>query len=91
MISPTTYLDLYDIFFNEIVGDLVLGIIIGLLLIWINSAKQNMSLQLSLFFAILFLSIVFLETRMAFLWLLVVTAVGVTFYYKLSKLVSRGG
>lgn len=90
MISPTTYLDLYDIFFNEIIGDILLGVIVGLLIIWISSLKKNMSLQLALYFAILWLSVVFIGNRgLIIVWVLVVLGVGYTFYYNISKAIGR--
>ena len=91
MITATDYLNLYDIFFNEIVGDILLGVIAGLIILWIASIKRNMSLQLTLFFGILWLCVVFIgNTGLIIVWVLAVMAVGYTFYYNLAKALVDG-
>lgn len=92
MISTTTFLDLKDVFFNEIIGDVTLGVIIGLLLIWIFSAKKNMPLKLSLYFGILWLAVFTIGyPELLIIRITIVLAVGFTFYYSLSKALNRGG
>lgn len=91
MISPTTYLNLYDIFFNEVVGDILLGVIVGLIIIWIGAAKRNMSFQLVGFFGILWLCVVFIGNKgLIIVWMIAVLTAGTPYYYSLAKALGRG-
>ena len=86
MINSTNYFDLYDVFVNELIGDVMLSIIIFLVVIWILSIKAKMPYQLSILFGILLLSIFFAETYILIIWVFVVLAVGLMFYYAINKM-----
>lgn len=84
------YLDFYDIFFNELMGDIFLGIIIGLIIVWFLSSKFKMPYQLSILFGLLWMMIVFAaNTGYTIIWVFVVLIVGAMFYYAVNKLISR--
>ncbi len=90
VISTDNFLDLYDIWVNELVGDVWLFIFLGLIVIWYLAIKSKMSTEVSFLFAILFLSAMFAKTGLTVLWVFIVLAVGMIFYYKLSKIVRQG-
>lgn len=80
------YFDLYDVFVNELIGDVMLSIIVFLVVIWFLSIKAKMPFQLSILFGILLLAIFFAETQILIIWVFVVLTVGLMFYYAINKL-----
>lgn len=86
MINQSNVFDLYDIFVNELVGDVVLTIIIALVLVWFLSIKARMPLEVSLLFGVLILVIFFAETQLLIIWVFVVLIIGALFYYTLNKI-----
>lgn len=84
------FLDLYDIVVNELVGDIWLFIFGGLIVISYLAIKSKMPTQVSLMFAVLFLSAIFAKTGLTILWVFTVLGVGLVFYYRLSKVIRQG-
>ena len=84
------FLDLYDIWVNELVGDVWLFIFLGLILIWFLSARSKLTTEVSMLFAILFLAAIFAKTGLTVLWVFTVLGVGLIFYYKMSRIIRRG-
>ncbi len=84
------FLDFYDIFVNELIGDIWLFIFLGLIMIWFLAAKNKLTTEVSMLFAILFLSAIFAKTGLTILWVFTVLGVGSLFYYKLSKIIRNG-
>jgi len=85
MINDSNFFDLYDIFVNELVGDVILFIIIALIVVWYLSIKAKMPFQLSILFGLLLLAILFAETIILVIWVFVVLVVGLMFYYMINK------
>ena len=85
MINQSNFLDLYDVFVNELIGDVNLAIILGLIVIWFLTIKAKMPYQLSILFGVFWLIIMFAETNLIIIWVFVVLFVGTSFYYMLSK------
>lgn len=85
MINDSNFFDLYDIFVNELVGDVILFIIIALIVVWYLSIKAKMPFQLSILFGLLLLAILFTETIILVIWVFVVLTVGLMFYYMINK------
>ena len=86
MVNQDNFLDLWDIFANELVGDAMLFIILALVLVWFVSIKAKMPFQLSILFGLLLLTIFFAqESGFLIIWVFVVLIVGVMFYYVLNK------
>ena len=88
--STDNFLDLYDIWVNELVGDVWLFIFIGLIIMWYLAIKSKMSTEVSMLFAIIFLSAIFAKTGLTILWVFTVLGVGILFYYKMSKIIGSG-
>ncbi len=84
------FLDLWDIWVNELVGDVWLFIFLGIILIWYLSIKSKMTTEVTIMFMILFLSAIFAHIYFEIIWVFVVLGTGAFFYYKLQKLI-RGG
>lgn len=84
------YLDLYDIWVNELVGNLWLFIFLGIILIWFLSIKSKMTAEATLIFTLLFLSAIVIKTKSELIWVLIVLGVGVFFYFKLQKIIRQG-
>lgn len=89
MINPSNFFDLYDIFVNELIGDVWLAIILGLIVIWILTIKAKMPFELSLLFGVLFLAIFFAETNFLIIWVFIVLLIGGLFYWMVSKAMDR--
>jgi len=90
VIDTSNFLDFYDIYVNELVGDLWLFIFLGLILIWFLAAKNKLTTEVSMLFVILFLAAIFAKTGLTILWVFTVLGVGLIFYYKLSKIIRQG-
>ena len=88
--NPDNFLDLHDIFVNELIGDVWLFIFLGLIMIWFLAAKNKLTTEVSMLFAILFLSTIFSKTGLTILWVFIVLGVGSLFYYKLLKIIRQG-
>jgi hypothetical protein len=83
--NVTNVFDFYDIFVNELVGDVVLTIILALIIIWVLSIKTKMPLEISILFGMLALSIFYAETQIIIIWVFVVLIIGLMFYYVIDK------
>ena len=90
VLDMNNFLDFYDIWVNELVGDIWLFIFLGLILITFLAIKSKMPTEVSFMFSILFLAAIFSKTGMTALWAFTVLAVGTIFYYKLSKIIRQG-
>lgn len=88
--NPNYFLDIWDIWVNELVGDVWLFIFLGLILIWFLAAKGKLTTEVSMLFAILFLAAIFSKTGLTILWAFTVLGVGLLFYYKMSKIIRQG-
>lgn len=87
----TAYFDIKDVLFNELIGDIWLTIIIGLIVISILAIKNKMPGELVVLFCLLWLCITFAAyTGLTIIWVFVVLLVGTLFYYQISKIFRRG-
>lgn len=84
-LDQTQYFDLYQVVVNEIIGDVLLAVIIGLVVIVFLSIKKKMPYELSILFAMLWLVVIFSETNLIIIWTFVVLGVGLMFYFAVSK------
>lgn len=79
------FLDIWDIWVNELVGSVWLFVILGLVFIVYLSAKFKFSVEVSMMVACLFLIIVFIKSSLVILWVFVLLGVGALFYYIYQK------
>lgn len=85
MVNQNNFFDLYDIFVNELVGDVMLFVIVALIIIWYLSIKAKMPYQLAILFGLLLLTILFAKTNILIIWVFIVLIVGLMFYYMINK------
>lgn len=85
-IFQENYFDLWQVFVNEIVGDIWIFIIIGLILLVYFSIKANFPFEVTIMFSVLWLSLVFSKaTSLIVIWAFIVLFIGGLFYYTISK------
>lgn len=90
MIDATNYLDLGNLFFNELIGDVMLALFVGYILIAILGANSKFTWQVMALHCLLWTCIVFaFNTGLLVLWVFAVLIAGVSFYYTMSKLINR--
>lgn len=89
MINPNNVFDLWDIFVNELIGSVGLTIILGLIVIWFIGVKLRMPFEVQFMFGLIFLSIIYTESRIFLIWVFVVLIIGLLFYYAVNKAMKR--
>jgi len=90
MITENNYLDLFNLWFNEIVGDFGLGTIVLVFLLTFVLIQMRQSLEIILAYNMLLLSILFaINTGLLILWIIPVSITGFIFYYNASKVVEQ--
>jgi len=87
--NPNDYFNLYDIFVNELIGDIWIAILICLIIIYLVSAKYNFPFQLSVLIGLLFLSIMYAITYLQIIWVVVLLIAGGFFYWQLAQKVNK--
>ena len=80
------YLDIYNVVVNEILGDVWLAVILGLVVIFIMAIKHKMPFELSVLFGMLWLAVIYAETNLIIIWTFIGLFVGAIFYYYMSKI-----
>ena len=84
------FLNIWDIFVNELVGDVWIFIFLSLIVIWYLSVKAKMSTEVSILLGFLFLSIIFARRNLIILWTFIVLGGGALFYYIYQKTIRSG-
>ena len=92
MVANTdNFLDLWDIWVNELIGSVWLFIFLGIVVISYLSVKSKFSLEVVVVLNVLFLTIVFANaTGLSILWIFIVLGVGTLFYYIYQKTIRQG-
>ncbi len=91
MVADTSkFLDLYDIWVNELVGSIWLFTFLGLVVLFFLAIRSKMPTEVSFMFAVIFLAAIFSKTGLTILWVFNVLGVGLIFYYKISKIIRQG-
>jgi hypothetical protein len=86
VITETNYLDLYNLFANELIGDYILFWLIGAIILIYVAAKQRVPFSIAIIYQFTWMSICFAgSTGYLIFWLLPVLGSGVIFYYWLSQ------
>ena len=83
------FFDIWNIFVNEVIGDVFLFLMVGLILVVLYTLTRNMSFQISLMFACLWVLIIFAATLNPAYYVLVILYIGVTYYSSLSRALKR--
>ena len=85
--NPDNFLDLWDIFVNELVGDVWLFIFIGVALIAYISMKGKFPIEVTIMLEMLFLIIVFIKGSLSIIWIFVILGASALFFYIYQKMV----
>ena len=89
--NVNNYLDLWDIFVNELIGSVWLFIFLGIIVISFLSIKAKFSMEVTIIMNVLFLAIVFTKaTGLSVLWTFILLGTGVLFFYVYQKLIRHG-
>lgn len=84
------FLDLWDIWVNELIGDVWLFIFLGIVVISYLSIKAKLSLEVTILLNILFLTIIFARaTGLLALWTFILLGGGLMFYYFYQKAIKE--
>ena len=86
----SNFLDIWDIWVNELVGIVWLFIFLGIVVISYLSIKSKLSLEITILLNILFLSIVFARSNLIILWTFILLGGGLMFYYFYQKAIGQG-
>lgn len=84
------FLDLKDILINELVGDTMLFVIVGIVLIWIVALRFKMPMEVAALMTAFFVLILGFTTNLLILKVLVVLAIAVIFYMMYARYLRRG-
>ena len=91
MVADTSkFLDFWDIWVNELIGDVWLFIFLGVVVISYLSIKAKFSMQLTILLNILFLIIVFVKSNLVILWVFILLGIGIIFYFFYQKNIIKG-
>ena len=92
MINQTNVFDIYDVFVNELIGDLWLTILLGLILVLFISIKAKMPIQATILLSILWLVIMVagVSVNLEVIWVFILYFAATFFYYTISKAFKRG-
>ena len=87
--NVNNFLDLWDIWVNELIGSVWLFIFLGIIVISYLSVKSKLSIEVTIMLNLLFITIVFTKaTGLSILWVFVLGAAALIFYYFYQKPVS---
>lgn len=86
--NMTNYLDLKQVWVSELVGDTLLFLIIGLVILWIAASKAKIPFQVTSLLSILWISVCFTVSYGEFtiLWAMAIMGAGFILYYGVAKL-----
>ncbi len=91
MVANTdNFLDLWDIWVNELIGDVWIFVFLGIMVISFLSIRAKLPTELTILLNILFLIIVFAKSSLVILWVFILLGVGVAFYYFYQKTIRSG-
>ena len=86
----SNFLDLWDIWVNELIGSVWLFIFLGIMIISYLSIKSKLSTEVTILLNILFITIIFAKTNLIILWAFVVLGGGAFVYYINQKIIRQG-
>ena len=90
MVNIEHFFDLYDVFVNELIGDLLLFLVVGLVIIWLVCIYYKIPFQGAMMLSVLFCSMVVGYTFDVRIWIMVLLIVGVFFFYAVARAIRRG-
>ena len=88
--NMNNFLDIWDIWVNELIGDVWLFIFLGIVLISYLSIKAKLSMEVTILLNILFLTIIFARSNLIILWAFIVLGGGGMVYYIYQQTIRQG-
>ena len=85
MIDPTMPFNLYNIFFNEVIGDVFYGILISFGLLIINSLKFRVPYVAIMMLMVLLALVLYIITEIRWMYVLAGLVVGIIAYSAINK------
>lgn len=86
MVTQGNYFDLWDVFVNELIGDVWLALFVGLIVILWISIKTKIPYQVSILYLVLWFGIGYAATFISVIWALLIMFIGLLFYFRMSKI-----
>jgi len=92
MVDVNNYFNFYDIFVNELIGNIWLAFFVGLIIIYIGSVRANMPQEITIMFSVLWAAIMFsvATSTLLIVWILLGIFVSGLVYYRYSRTLRRG-
>ena len=84
------FLDIWDIWVNELVGSVWLFIFLGIVVISYLSVKAKLSTEVTILLNVLFITIIFARSNLVILWAFILLGGGGMFYYFYQKTIRQG-
>ncbi len=88
--NPDNFLDIWDIWVNELIGDVWLFVFLGIIVVSYLSIKAKLSMPVTILLNILFLTIIFAKSNLVILWTFILLGGGLMFYYQYQKTIRSG-
>ena len=89
-LDPNVPFALHDLFFNELVGSITLGIFVALIIFLFKSIQFKIAYAPLVMLLIVFMSVLYIGTMVDWLWVGIGMMVSGLAYYKISKAINRG-
>lgn len=90
-IDPNMPFALHDLFFNEIMGDVTLGILLATILFLFNVIRFKISYPSTMLLGIILLGILYSDTKIQILWVIAGVIPSLIFYYNMIRIIDRAG
>ena len=87
--NQLNYLDFYDLLVNELIGDVMLFILLGLVLLWVFATKLQVPVGATAIMSIVFIGMVLTVAFSNIWYVMTVFIVGAVFYLALSRVWKR--
>ena len=87
--NQTAIFDLWQVQ-NELIGDVWLLIVIGLMVTWYLAIKGKIGYKVATMLSILWLGIMFAKTNLIIIWIIIILIAGLAFYFQQARALRRG-
>lgn len=88
-ITQDNYLELGNLFFNELAGSTMIATIVGFVIITYICVKEELPLEVTIAFNVVYVGMVLSYAMNSFVWMLVLFVVAILVYATLPKIFKR--
>ena len=88
-ITQNNYLDLWNLYFNELMGDIWIGYFFGAIILNFLLIKASTPLKPTIMLNVLWVLIVFYGSNIVLMWVMTLLLIAGGFYYTLNKVIQR--